>query len=81
VKLDVKLFARARDLAGTGSIELEVSETADVGEVRRSLVAQVPALSGIAPGLLFAVGSNYADDTMPVGENLEVACFPPVSGG
>jgi molybdopterin converting factor subunit 1 len=81
VKLDVKLFARAQELAGTRSIELEVSDRADVAEVRQTLAARVPALAGIAPRLLFAVGSNYADDAMPVSPALEVACFPPVSGG
>jgi molybdopterin converting factor subunit 1 len=81
MKLAVRLFARARDLAGTDIVQLDVSETINVAELRRVLTAQCPALSAIAPSLLVAIGSQYADDSMPVEPADEVACFPPVSGG
>jgi molybdopterin converting factor subunit 1 len=81
VKLDVKLFARARDLAGTGSVALELDDSAKVADVRRALAARVPALAEIAPQLLVAIGTEYAHDATPLGPTAEVVCFPPVSGG
>jgi len=81
VKVDVKLFALAKDLAGTDTIELDVPEGADVADVRVALGEQVPALSALAPTLLVAVGAEYANDSMRLQPGREVACFPPVSGG
>jgi molybdopterin converting factor subunit 1 len=81
VKLEVKLFARAKELAGASSVELDVSESADVAELRRALAARVPALKDLAPRLHVSVGNEYARDATPVGPATEIACFPPVSGG
>lgn len=81
MKLDVKLFARARDVAGTGSVELDVPETANVADLRRALASKIPPLAPLASKLLIAIDTNYADDAMPVSSGADVACFPPVSGG
>ena len=81
MKLEVKLFARARDVAGAGYVELDVPDAANVADLRRALALQVPSLAPLAPQLLIAIGTNYADDTVLVPPNAEVACFPPVSGG
>ncbi|REJ97644.1 MAG: molybdopterin converting factor subunit 1 [Planctomycetota bacterium] len=77
----VQLFARARDLAGTSSLELDLSEAATVGELREVLISQEPRLTPIARTLLVAVDGEYAANDAPVREGAEVACFPPVSGG
>ena len=81
MKLAVRLFARARELAGTDLVQLDVAGSINVAELRRVLSARCPALSAIAPSLLVAVGAQYADDSMLVEPADEVACFPPVSGG
>lgn len=81
MKLDVKLFARAKELAGAGSVQLELVECAKVADLRRALAERVPALAGMAPSLLVAVGTEYADDGTVVNPAVEIACFPPVSGG
>ncbi|REJ77032.1 MAG: molybdopterin converting factor subunit 1 [Planctomycetota bacterium] len=77
----VQLFARARDLAGTSSLELDLSEAATVGELREVLISQEPRLTPIARTLLVAGDGEYAANDAPVREGAEVACFPPVSGG
>ena len=81
MKLSVKLFARARDLAGAGLVEIELPEPATVSDLRHALTATYPALGPIAPSLLVAVGTDYATDDAPVSPTSDVACFPPVSGG
>lgn len=77
----VKLFAVAKQAAGVDSIEIEVPEQATVADVRRALIAAVPALSPAAKFLLFAVDAEYAGDQMVVTPKSEIACIPPVSGG
>jgi sulfur-carrier protein len=81
VKVNVKLFARAKDLAGAESVRLDLADSANVADVRRVLAERVPALSGIAPKLLVAIGNEYATDSAVICPGSEVACFPPVSGG
>jgi molybdopterin converting factor subunit 1 len=79
--LSVRLFARARDLAGADAVPVEVPAGATVADLRRALAARHPALAGLLPRCAIAVGDEYADDrlTLPVG--VEVAVLPPVSGG
>ena len=79
--LDVKLFARAREMAGTDQVRLDLSESACVADLRAALAVRFPQMRSLVPSLLVAVGSEYADDRTLLARNTEVACFPPVSGG
>jgi molybdopterin converting factor small subunit len=81
MKLHVKLFARARDLAGSGVVELELPDYATVSILRQSLISVYPELTPIASSLLIAVGTDYADNATLLSPSSDVACFPPVSGG
>ncbi len=81
MKLDVKLFARAREMAGVERVELDVPDSARVADLRSALAERFPEMSPLASSLLFGVGTDYADDRMPLDGETEVACFPPVSGG
>jgi molybdopterin converting factor subunit 1 len=77
----VRLFARARDLAGAGEIDVEVSPGATVGEVRRTLGETRPALRELLGRCAIAVDENFAGDDIVVTETSEIAVIPPVSGG
>lgn len=79
--LSVKLFAKARDLAGNSLVELPWSDGETVQTLKRRLVERHPDLTPLAPRLLVAVNNNYASDDSPLKTTDEVACFPPVSGG
>ena len=79
--LDVRLFARARDVVGTEQVELELPDLSRVGDLRNVLAQRFPELSPLVPSLLIAVGNDYADDSRPLAAEDQVACFPPVSGG
>lgn len=81
MRLEVKLFAQARELAGTDVAQIELPDRAVVADVRRTLADRFPQLQRIAPNLLVAVGTDYADDRTEIDAASEVACFPPVSGG
>jgi molybdopterin synthase sulfur carrier subunit len=81
MKLSVQLFARARDLVGASPVAVELADDADVGSLRRALAVQYPALAPLGPHLLVAVGQDYARDDHRLSPDVEIACFPPVSGG
>ena len=52
-----------------------------LGVVAVRLADSVPALRPLLSHLLFAVGTDYASDEVPIPESGEVVAFPPVSGG
>ncbi|MEX2114413.1 MAG: MoaD/ThiS family protein [Pirellulales bacterium] len=81
MNVQIRLFAVARELAGVDTIEVSLGEPYNVAELRRALAAQVPALAGLLPQVLFAIGSQYVNDGTVVPADAEVACIPPVSGG
>lgn len=81
MKIAVKFFARARDLAGAETLTVDIPEGGTVALLRRALSAVCPALAPLTPHLLVAVNAQYAGDAATIRPGDEVACFPPVSGG
>jgi molybdopterin converting factor subunit 1 len=81
VRVNVRLFAVARELAGRESIELDVPAGCTIGQLRTRLAAEVPELAGILPQVLLALDSEYARDDQPIPPSGQIACIPPVSGG
>jgi molybdopterin converting factor subunit 1 len=81
MKLTVKLFAAARELAGRGEIEVDLPDNATVGVLRKELCAASPNLTPLAERSLIAVNEEYRADSMPVSEGDVAALIPPVSGG
>jgi molybdopterin converting factor small subunit len=81
MKVRVRLFAAAKDLAGCDVLPIEVAECATIADVRTALLAAEPALANIVPHALWAVDTQYALESTPVAEQSEIALIPPVSGG
>jgi len=81
MRVTVRLFARLRDLAGSGEIMREVTDGATVADVWADLVRVHPALAPYEGSLSCAVNADYARMTSPVADGDEVAFLPPVSGG
>jgi molybdopterin converting factor subunit 1 len=81
MNVQVRLFARARDLAGQDLIQLDVPSGGTVGDLRRYLAAAYPALGAILPRCALALEDQFAGDDVPLVMNTEVALLPPVSGG
>ena len=77
----VRLFARARDLARTDTIDIDLAEGATVADLRRRLAADYPALAGLLERSAIAVENDFAEDSRVLPANVEVALLPPVSGG
>ena len=81
MKVAVKLFAAARELAGGGQVEIELPPGADLAELRQALATRYPKLAALSSRSLMAVNAEYASDSTPVTEGDELALIPPVSGG
>jgi molybdopterin converting factor subunit 1 len=81
MRVTVRLFARLRDLAGSGELLREIPAPATVRSVWTDLVAEIPALGVYERTMSVAVNADYARMSAPVGEGDEVAFLPPVSGG
>jgi molybdopterin synthase catalytic subunit len=81
MRLRVHLFARARDIAGTSSIELDLPKGATVGQLRQRLAEAQPALAALLERSALAVNDEFADDQATLPADAEVALLPPVSGG
>ena len=81
MKLDVRLFAAAREIAGVDRVELDVPDSARVADLRSALAERFPEMRSFISSLLIGVGTDYADDRTPLDGKAEIACFPPVSGG
>ena len=81
MRVTVKLFARLRDLAGTGELIREVPAPATVQTVWNSLTAEMPSLVEYEGTMSVAVNAEYARMAAAVHDGDEVAFLPPVSGG
>ena len=81
MKLDVRLFAQARDLAGAEHVSVELPDSSTVADLRAAVAAQDPQLAPLTRNLLIAIGTDYASDESMLSPDADIACFPPVSGG
>lgn len=79
--MTVRLFARLRDLAGSGELVREVSGPATARAVWQNLVGEFPALAAYEDSMSVAVNADYARIEAELADGDEVAFLPPVSGG
>jgi molybdopterin converting factor subunit 1 len=77
----VRLFARARDLAGADVLRVELPDGATVADLRRRLAADHPPLSSLLERSALAVENEFAVDSRVLSADAEIALLPPVSGG
>jgi molybdopterin converting factor subunit 1 len=81
MRVTVRLFARLRDIAGTGELSREAAAGADVRAVWAGLVSEYPELSAYEKSISCAVNADYSRFTASVADGDEIAFLPPVSGG
>jgi len=79
--MKVRLFARARELAGADTIDVALPVGATVRDLRLRLAADFPALAGLLERSALAVNDEFADNELMLPREAEVALLPPVSGG
>ncbi len=77
----IRLFARAKDLAGAEAVGVTLPAGATVGDLRGRLAQDHPALAALLPRCAVAVDGEFSDDSLTLPIDAEVALLPPVSGG
>ena len=81
MRVTVRLFARLKDLAGTGELAAEVAPGATIDDVWARVFEGHPALAPYKRSLSAARNLEYARLSAVVAEADEIAFMPPVSGG
>ncbi len=81
MRLRILAFASASDALGAAESFLDLPPGARVGDLRRQLEIDFPALAPLLARLAIAVDGTLATAGTLVREGAEVALLPPVSGG
>jgi molybdopterin converting factor subunit 1 len=81
MRVTVRLFARLRELAGSGELTRDVDAPATVAVVWLGLVRDYPEFASYERAISCAVNDDYAKLTTPLADGDDVAFLPPVSGG
>ena len=81
MRVTVRLFARLRDIAGTGELTLELPAGATAGVLWEALARDHAELSSYRDAVSTAVNAEYSKMSHPLTDGDEVAFLPPVSGG
>jgi molybdopterin converting factor subunit 1 len=81
MRVNVKLFARLRDIAGESELARDITPGATILTVWRQLAGEYPQLAPYERSISCAVNADYARMNHVLQEGDEVAFLPPVSGG
>ena len=67
MRVRVRLFARAKDLVGASTVALDLPDGATIGQLRRHLAKEQPALAVLLERSALAVNDEFAVDETPPG--------------
>lgn len=82
MKQKVLLFATLRERAGNRKfVEVDVNEGINVGRLKELLAEEYPTLKPSLKSVLVTINREYARDDRILSPGMEIAMFPPVSGG
>ncbi|MEA2683575.1 MAG: hypothetical protein QOK05_1903 [Chloroflexota bacterium] len=77
----VLLFARPREVVGSGQVELELPDGATAATAFDHLAGRVPALVAMRPLIRCAVDREYCNWDTALRDGSELALIPPTAGG
>jgi len=81
MRIEVKLFAQARERVGSGVARLELPAGSRVDDALDALERVHPALAELRPHLAVALDGALAGRADALADGNELALLPPVSGG
>ena len=77
----VLLFGQLAEITGAESVPLTLDLPCSAAELKTSFLQQFPKAAALNLPLLCALDQTIANDTARVKAGMEVALFPPVTGG
>lgn len=80
-RVEIVLFAAARELANAESVPIEIPDNATAATVLQTLAIQHPSLQELLPACRLAVDLRFVPPDEPIAGAGQVALIPPVSGG
>ena len=81
MRVNVRLFARLRDIAGASDLARELPGDATADTLWNLLANEHPELAAYRGAVSVAVNAEYARMDARIADGDEVAFLPPVSGG
>ncbi len=81
MRIEVRLFAQAREHVGSAQARLELPDGSRASHALDALQRTYPALAGLRPHLALAIDGTLARPTDVLNDGCELALLPPVSGG
>lgn len=79
--MTVLVFARLRELLGTGSVEIPWRENLQVATLREWIAQQWPESTRLLSKSLVAINNEYVANDRLIQPDDVIAIIPPVSGG
>ena len=81
MKVNIKLFARYKDIAGKSNFDIDLPEDATVDLLVKKVLQYYPGFIKKPENLVVAVNEEYSDHQFILSDGDNVAFIPPVSGG
>ncbi len=81
MRIEVRLFAQARERVGSGTARLELPAGSCVDDALDALERVHPSLAELRPHLAVALDGALAGRADALADGNELALLPPVSGG
>ena len=81
MKIQLRLFALAKQEANHDVVELTLPSQPTVADLRHALEQRFPSLQTLGQHLRFAINAEFATDETRIQPDDDLACIPPVSGG
>ena len=81
MRVTVRVFARLRDIVGSGELVRDAVPGSTIRGVWRDLASEYPELANYERSISAAINAEYARMDRVIGDGDEVAFLPPVSGG
>lgn len=81
MRIEVRLFAQARERVGSAHARLELPDGSRVSDALTALERAYPELAELRPHLAVAIDGALARVTDALADGNELALLPPVSGG
>ena len=79
--VQVRLFARYRELAGTNALELDVPDKSTALDVFDCVAQRYPDMVPMRSSTLMAVDQQFVKPLTELRDGEELVLMPPVSGG